>query len=100
MSNIVKKLPGAANNWARGFYSEGEKVIDQIMNVIDSAVQKTQSLQGFMVTHSIGGLLVRVSVRSSFSGSGKPTPRRKSSPFPWRHRHSFRTPPWSRITRC
>ena len=54
-ANIVKKLPGAANNWARGFYSEGEKVIDQIMNVIDSAVQKTQGLQGFMVTHSIGG---------------------------------------------
>jgi Tubulin/FtsZ family, GTPase domain/Tubulin C-terminal domain len=54
-ANIVKKLPGAANNWARGFYSEGEKVIDQIMNVIDNAVQKTESLQGFLMTHSIGG---------------------------------------------
>ncbi|MEZ5300661.1 MAG: tubulin beta chain [Verrucomicrobiales bacterium] len=53
--SIVKKIPGAANNWARGYKVEGEKVIDQIMNVIDSAVEKTESLQGFMVTHSIGG---------------------------------------------
>lgn len=53
--SIVKKLPGAANNWARGYSAEGEKVIDQIMNVIDSAVEKTESLQGFMLTHSMGG---------------------------------------------
>ena len=30
---IVKKLPGAANNWARGYHVEGERVIDQIMNL-------------------------------------------------------------------
>lgn len=54
-SSIVRKLPGAANNWARGYNVEGERVIDQIMNVIDSAVEKTQGLQGFMLTHSIGG---------------------------------------------
>ncbi len=52
---IVKKLPGAANNWARGYHVEGERVIDQIMNLVDDAVEKTESLQGFMVTHSIGG---------------------------------------------
>ncbi len=54
-SNIVKKIPGAANNWARGFKVEGQKVIDQIMNVIDSNVETCQSLQGFLITHSIGG---------------------------------------------
>lgn len=52
---IVKKLPGAANNWARGYHIEGERVIDQIMNLVDDAVEKTTSLQGFMITHSIGG---------------------------------------------
>lgn len=52
---IVKKLPGASNNWARGYCVEGERVIDQIMNVIDAAVEKTKALQGFMITHSIGG---------------------------------------------
>jgi hypothetical protein len=54
-SCIVRKIPGAANNWARGYNVEGERVIDQIMNVIDSAVEKTKSLQGFLITHSIGG---------------------------------------------
>jgi hypothetical protein len=54
-SCIVRKVPGAANNWARGYNVEGERVIDQIMNVIDSAVEKTKSLQGFLLTHSIGG---------------------------------------------
>ena len=53
--SIIRKLPGAANNWARGYNVEGERVIDQIMNTIDSAVEKTQSLQGFLITHSIGG---------------------------------------------
>jgi hypothetical protein len=42
-SCIVRKIPGAANNWARGYNVEGERVIDQIMNVIDSAVEKTKS---------------------------------------------------------
>ena len=53
--SIIRKLPGAANNWARGYNVEGERVIDQIMNTIDSAVEKTQALQGFLITHSIGG---------------------------------------------
>jgi len=53
--SIIRKLPGAANNWARGYNVEGERVIDQIMNTIDSAVEKTKSLQGFLITHSIGG---------------------------------------------
>ncbi|OAI56929.1 hypothetical protein AYO49_03295 [Verrucomicrobiaceae bacterium SCGC AG-212-N21] len=53
--SIIRKLPGAANNWARGYNVEGERVIDQIMNIIDSAVEKTKALQGFLLTHSIGG---------------------------------------------
>ncbi len=53
--SIIRKLPGAANNWARGYNVEGERVIDQIMNTVDSAVEKTKSLQGFLLTHSIGG---------------------------------------------
>ncbi len=53
--SIVRKIPGAANNWARGYNVEGERVIDQIMNVIDAAVEKTKGLQGFLLTHSIGG---------------------------------------------
>ena len=53
--SIIRKLPGAANNWARGYNVEGERIIDQIMNVVDSAVEKTKALQGFLLTHSLGG---------------------------------------------
>lgn len=53
--SIIRKIPGAANNWARGYNVEGERIIDQIMNVVDSAVEKTKALQGFLLTHSIGG---------------------------------------------
>ena len=30
-SCIIRKIPGAANNWARGYNVEGERIIDQIM---------------------------------------------------------------------
>jgi hypothetical protein len=90
--SIVRKIPGAANNWARGYNVEGERVIDQIMNVIDAAVEKTKSLQGFLLTHSIGGgsgsglgslILERLRVaypkKKIFTS---PSPPRPSSPMP------------------
>ena len=52
--SIVKKLPGAANNWARGYHVEGERIIDQVLNVVDAAMDKTESLHGFIITHRIG----------------------------------------------
>jgi tubulin beta len=82
---IVKKLPGAANNWARGYFVEGERVIDQIMNLVDDAVEKTASLQGFMVTHSIGG--------GSGSGLGSLILERLRERFPKKKIFSFSVAP-------
>ena len=53
--NIIKRVPGAANNWARGHNTEGSTVIDEVMAVVERNVQNTTSLQGFTVTHSLGG---------------------------------------------
>ena len=53
--NVVKGIPGAANNWARGHNTEGGQFIDQLMAIVEKSVEKTQSLQGFIITHSIGG---------------------------------------------
>ena len=53
--NIVRGLPGAANNWARGHNTEGKSQIDEIMSIIANNVDKTDSLQGFIMSHSIGG---------------------------------------------
>ncbi len=87
---IVKKLPGAANNWARGYFVEGERVIDQIMNLVDDAVEKTQSLQGFMVTHSIGG--------GSGSGLGSLIIERLRERFPKKKLFTFSVAPSALIS--
>ena len=54
-TSVYLPPPAAANNWARGYHVEGERIIDQVMNVVDATVDKTESLQGFIITHSIGG---------------------------------------------
>jgi hypothetical protein len=87
---IVKKLPGAANNWARGYHVEGERVIDQIMNLVDDAVEKTVSLQGFMVTHSIGG--------GSGSGLGSLIVERLRERFPKKKIFTFSVAPSALIS--
>lgn len=87
---IVKKLPGAANNWARGYHVEGERVIDQIMNLVDDAVEKTVSLQGFMVTHSIGG--------GSGSGLGSLIVERLRERFPKKKIFTFSVAPSAQIS--
>ncbi len=83
--SIVRKIPGAANNWARGYNVEGERVIDQIMNVIDAAVEKTKSLQGFLLTHSIGG--------GSGSGLGSLILERLRSAYPKKKIFTFSVAP-------
>ena len=45
---------GAGNNWAYGF-AQGEKVYDEIMEMIDREADGSDSLEGFMLLHSIAG---------------------------------------------
>ncbi|RSH82342.1 gamma-tubulin [Apiotrichum porosum] len=45
---------GAGNNWAQG-YSAGEKVYDDLMEMIDREADGSDSLEGFMLLHSIAG---------------------------------------------
>ena len=46
---------GAGNNWAKGYYTEGAELIEQIMDVIRHESERSDSLQGFQMTHSLGG---------------------------------------------
>lgn len=46
---------GAGNNWARGRYTEGAEIIDSVLNETRRQVEKCDCLQGFQMTHSIGG---------------------------------------------
>jgi tubulin beta len=46
---------GAGNNWAKGHYTEGAELIEQVMTTTRKAVEETDCLQGFQLMHSLGG---------------------------------------------
>uniref|UniRef100_A0AAZ3RX58 Tubulin gamma chain n=2 Tax=Salmoninae TaxID=504568 RepID=A0AAZ3RX58_ONCTS len=45
---------GAGNNWASGF-SQGEKIHEEIFDIIDREADGSDSLEGFVLCHSIAG---------------------------------------------
>ncbi|KAH0830286.1 Tubulin/FtsZ [Lanmaoa asiatica] len=45
---------GAGNNWAHG-YASGEKLYEEVMEMIDREAEGSDSLEGFMLMHSIAG---------------------------------------------
>jgi len=53
--NFVFGSSGAGNNWAKGHYTEGAELIEQVMEVVRKESEGCECLQGFQVTHSLGG---------------------------------------------
>ncbi|KAJ3123216.1 Tubulin beta-4 chain [Nowakowskiella sp. JEL0407] len=53
--NFVFGQSGAGNNWAKGYYTEGAELIDSAMDIVRRASEKSDSLQGFQLIHSLGG---------------------------------------------
>ncbi|KAF1983955.1 tubulin-domain-containing protein [Aulographum hederae CBS 113979] len=51
---VHKEGTGAGNNWAAG-YSMGEQVHEEVMDMIDREADGSDSLEGFMLLHSIAG---------------------------------------------
>jgi len=51
---ISKDGGGAGNNWAKG-YSNAEKVQEEIFDMIDREADGSDSLEGFVLIHSIAG---------------------------------------------
>ncbi|KAF3482524.1 tubulin gamma chain [Arthroderma uncinatum] len=51
---IGKDGSGAGNNWAAG-YATGESVQEEIFDIIDREADGSDSLEGFMLLHSIAG---------------------------------------------
>ena len=59
---------GAGNNWAKGqyaqnsflqnsnfSYTEGAELVDQVLDVVRREAESCDCLQGFQITHSLGG---------------------------------------------
>lgn len=53
--NFVFGQSGAGNNWAKGHYTEGAELVDSIMDVVRKESETCDMLQGFQITHSMGG---------------------------------------------
>lgn len=53
--NFVFGQSGAGNNWAKGHYTEGAELIDSVLDVIRKETESCDCLQGFQMTHSLGG---------------------------------------------
>ncbi|EPR78328.1 beta-tubulin [Spraguea lophii 42_110] len=53
--NYIFGRSGAGNNWAKGHYTEGAELIDSVMEVVRKEAENSESLQGFQITHSLGG---------------------------------------------
>src|SRR6266571_8347675 len=53
--NFVFGQTGAGNNWAKGHYTEGAELVDQVLDVVRREAEGCDCLQGFQITHSLGG---------------------------------------------
>ncbi|KAG9342189.1 hypothetical protein JZ751_016691 [Albula glossodonta] len=53
--NFVFGQSGAGNNWAKGHYTEGAELVDSALDVVRKEAESCDCLQGFQLTHSLGG---------------------------------------------
>lgn len=53
--SFVYGQSGAGNNWAKGHYTEGAELVELSLDVIRREAETCDVLQGFQVTHSLGG---------------------------------------------
>ncbi|RTE78593.1 Tubulin beta chain [Fusarium euwallaceae] len=53
--NFVSGADSAGNNWAKGHYSEGAEIVDEVVDVVRREAEGCDHLQGFQLSHSLGG---------------------------------------------
>ncbi|CAF4812625.1 unnamed protein product [Rotaria sp. Silwood1] len=53
--NFVFGQSGAGNNWAKGHYTEGAELVDSVLDIVRKEAESCDCLQGFQLTHSLGG---------------------------------------------
>ncbi|KAL4744887.1 tubulin beta-2 chain [Aspergillus terricola var. indicus] len=53
--NFVFGQSGPGNNWAKGHYTEGAELVDQVLDAVRREAENCDCLQGFQFTHSLGG---------------------------------------------
>jgi tubulin alpha len=52
---LISGKEDAANNYARGHYTVGKELVDEVVERISKMAEQCNGLQGFMLFHSFGG---------------------------------------------
>ncbi|KAI6238983.1 Tubulin beta chain [Aphelenchoides fujianensis] len=52
--NFVFGQSGAGNNWAKGHFTEGAELVDNVLDVVRKEAENCDCVQGFQLTHSLG----------------------------------------------
>lgn len=53
--NFINGQSGAGNNWAKGHYTEGAELVENVLDVIRKEAEGCDCLQGLQMAHSLGG---------------------------------------------
>ena len=53
--NFVFSQSGAGNNWVKGHYTEVTELVDGVLDLVWKEAEGCDLLQGFQLTHSLGG---------------------------------------------
>ena len=53
--NFIYGTNGAGNNWAKGHYTDGTDLLESLLDTIHREVEACDVLQGFQLSHSLGG---------------------------------------------
>merc|ERR1712154_443155 len=53
--NFVMGASGCSNNWAKGRFTEGLEVIDEILDIVRRESEACDCVQAYQLTHSLGG---------------------------------------------
>jgi len=53
--NMLFGNNGAGNNWAKGHYTEGAELIENVLDKTRKEVERADCPQGFQICHSLGG---------------------------------------------
>eukprot|EP00607_Mallomonas_marina_P005970 CAMPEP_0182427508 /NCGR_PEP_ID=MMETSP1167-20130531/17965_1 /TAXON_ID=2988 /ORGANISM="Mallomonas Sp, Strain CCMP3275" /LENGTH=157 /DNA_ID=CAMNT_0024609799 /DNA_START=57 /DNA_END=527 /DNA_ORIENTATION=- len=52
---IISSKEDAANNYARGHYTVGKEIVDQVLDRVRKLTDMCTGLQGFLIFHATGG---------------------------------------------
>ncbi|GBP20103.1 Tubulin beta chain [Eumeta japonica] len=88
--NFIFGQSGAGNNWAKGHYTEGAELMEDVLDVIRKEAESCDCLQGFQLTHSLGG--------GTGSGAGTLLLRKVREEYPDRIISSFSVLPSPKVS--